>query len=451
MSMVLYSSFSSYATSIQAEYKPFSNMFVHVAVDEDYITHKPKYLAFTKADENGKFTLNYTSTDSVEKIFVKTCDQIFYLYAFKNGSYVVSLEALKDAPLLDNKKQLKAKVLQESLPAINKEIQQVDSVFDDFISKNYQKFVHPRSIKQASDTFKIKLNSFIQKFSNYAKQHAHYAFATLDNAAGFREKYFYKKYTINELASINKNAYYSYINEHYKNYLQQELNSVCMGNSQQLINDQPNAKDLLAKLTKCDTLLSNDSLREWLFISELNKLYYKRGYKKQSIEMMLRYLAFNSTFKSTRKAASNIVETLTRLGIGSKVPLFELPNVKGDTIKLSQYKGDLVYLCFANFDNFDFQTQVAILERLQLLYDRKIHIVTITLSNDMRQMIALNQQRRFSETILNGYNNVSLKEAYNIDVLPKYLLIDADGDVLKNQACSPTDGIEEILKQALKK
>jgi hypothetical protein len=111
----------------------------------------------------------------------------------------------------------------------------------------------------------------------------------------------------------------------------------------------------------------------------------------------------------------------------------------------------MTYVCFTKFDNFDWQTHLPILERLQLLYEKRIHIAVITMGNDMKQMTALWQQKKYAENVLNGFDQLSLSEAYSLDIFPKYFLIDADGDILQNKLCSPIDGIEEIIKQYLKK
>jgi hypothetical protein len=52
--------------------------------------------------------------------------------------------------------------------------------------------------------------------------------------------------------------------------------------------------------------------------------------------------------------------------------------------------------------------------------------------------------------VFNGFDNLFLKSDYQIDALPKYMLIDVEGDLLKTSNCSPVDGVEEIIKQALK-
>jgi monoamine oxidase len=57
----------------------------------------------------------------------------------------------------------------------------------------------------------------------------------------------------------------------------------------------------------------------------------------------------------------------------------------------------------------------------------------------------------YAENVLNGFDQLSLSEDYSLDIFPKYFLIDADGDILQNKLCSPIDGIEEIIKQYLKK
>jgi len=66
-------------------------------------------------------------------------------------------------------------------------------------------------------------------------------------------------------------------------------------------------------------------------------------------------------------------------------------------------------------------------------------------------MKAMQNQKLLSGIVLNGYDSFFLKNDFLIDSLPKYILIDEEGDVLKTTNCSPVDGIEEAIKAALKK
>ena len=438
------------ATQIFGTLKDDAHLNIYVAIEDDHITHQHKYLAQSSIAEDGSFELNFQLPDSIRKIYIKTIKHIFTLHVCMNGKYELTLQEPKEAAMLDNKKLLKITSLQESSPKINAEINKIDSLFDAFFEKNFLLMIHPRSIKAASDTFKIKLNEQLKNYHVYSKEYAHFTMASIDHAAGYREKYFFKTYT-NYLGLHNHDAYYNYINEHFKNYLEIEIAKTCFGDGKQMINNQHNVPDLLTKIQKCDSLQSIDSLREYLLIAGLTKLYFKREFNKSSIEMMMRYIAFNSHVNENKRATKNFIHRFEQLQVGSKAPDFELISHKADTIKLSQFNGALTYIFFTKFDNFDWQTQLSILERLQLLYEKRVHIICITMDDDLKKMNELWKQKKFAETILNGYNDLALSEAYAIDTLPKYLLLDADGDILKNSNCSPVDGIEEIIKQYLKK
>ena len=391
------------ATDIFGNLKSAASLNIHLAVEEDFITHHHVIIASSEVDEEGNFQFHFNLKDSIACIYLKTIKHIYRLHVHAQGKYELKLEEPRNAGLLENKKILKATSFTESKPKINSEITRIDSIFDAFVAKHYLLMIHPRSIKLAADTFKLQLNDLIKNYHSYSQSYAHYTLAGIDEAAGYREAYFYKNYTATS-QPINKQAYYSYLNTHFKNYFELLIAKACFGDGKRIINEQHHVPDLLTKMQQCDSLLSVDSLREHLMISGLSKLYYKREYNKSSIEMMMRYVAFHSTSSLNKKAATNFIHQIERLNIGSKAPAFTLVNQKGDTIQLAQFKGFLTYLCFAKFDNFDWQTQLSILERLQLLYEKRIHVIVITMEDDMKQMTSLWQQRKFSETILNGFD-----------------------------------------------
>ena len=441
---------SLFSKSITGAYKPLANCHVYACVDDDYITNTPLYIAETIADADGKFTLNLKQLNGVNKVWIKTSQYITYMYVIFGFDYELKLSLPTSSNIIDNKQFLNLKVLNEEQVFVNKQMAIVDSLFDDFYSAYYKTLIHPRSIKRAADGFKTQLYKLINTNIDYVELYCHYSFATLDAAAGMRQAYMYRQYANNELGKENLEAYYNFIKQNYKGYFENIIAKPCFGDASALINEEHNCSSILQKLTTCDTIIKNDSLRELLFVCGLQTVYYKREFKKPSIEMMLRYMAFNSKYSSIKKISKNIIAKVSALNMGAPAPDFALPNAQNDSIKLSSLKGKLVYLCFTNYSNVDWQTHLPILERLQLLYDKRIQITTITLGNDMKQMNTLLKQKKFSSDVLNGFDNMFLKSDYQIDVLPKYMLIDADGDILKTSNCSPVDGLEDLIKQALK-
>jgi len=441
---------SLFSKSITGAYKPLANCHVYACVDDDYITNTPLCIAETIADADGKFTLNLKPLNGVSKVWIKTSQYITYMYVIYGFDYEVKLSLPTSSNIIDNKQFLNLIVCNEKDIFVNKQMAIVDSIFNNFYANNYTKFIHPRSIKLVTDSFKTKLNSQPNTSIDYVDMYAHYLLAPIDAAAGMRLAYMYNQYANNKLGTQNPEVYYNFIKQNYKGYFENTIAKPCFGDASAMINDEHNCNSILQKLSACDTIIKNDSLRELLFVCGLQSVYYKREFKKPSIEMMLRYMAFNSKFSSIKKIAKNIIAKVSALNLGTPAPEFALPNAQNDSIKLSSQRGKLVYLCFTNFSNVDWQTHLPILERLQLLYDKRLQIVTITLGNDIRQISALLKQKKFSADVLNGFDNMFLKSDYQIDALPKYMLIDAEGDILKTTNCSPVDGVEDIIKQALK-
>ena len=83
-----------------------------------------------------------------------------------------------------------------------------------------------------------------------------------------------------------------------------------------MINEEHNCTSILQKLSACDTIIKNDSLRELLFVCGLQSVYYKREFKKSSIEMMLRYMAFNSKYSSIKKQIVAIMDKTEDVSVG---------------------------------------------------------------------------------------------------------------------------------------
>jgi len=143
---------------------------------------------------------------------------------------------------------------------------------------------------------------------------------------------------------------------------------------------------------------------------------------------------------------------LEKLMQGEKAPDFTLPDVNGNKVSLSDFKGNMIYIdvwnstcspCFKEFSSLD---------RLIDKYKDK-NIVFIGISYDSKQ----EQWKRTIEKkdlkgvqlFANGWNH-----QFGIDYLiysnPRFILIDSNGHFIDAKAPKPSEGIEELIIKNIK-
>ena len=142
------------------------------------------------------------------------------------------------------------------------------------------------------------------------------------------------------------------------------------------------------------------------------------------------------------------------LQAGDKAPAFFLTDTRDSLLSLSQFKGQVVYLCFwfstcgGCYHEFPFENKLV--DQFKGKPVRIVSICTLTKPDKWRETI-----KKVGLKTINLFANESwqktLEEKYAISTYPHYVLIDADGQVVENFAARPSNNaaakIEQVLEQ----
>ncbi|MFM7683250.1 MAG: TlpA family protein disulfide reductase, partial [Bacteroidota bacterium] len=221
----------------------------------------------------------------------------------------------------------------------------------------------------------------------------------------------------------------------YENLLVYLKNSIKDNLYAAVINRSPS---LAMKALEEEETLKNIQVRELALLQLMYEQCYEKRYPKTNLLFMLDSIRLRSKFVEHRKIATNIIERVTELSIGSKFPDFQLFSQLGDTISNTRLEGKHVYIHFFDPNDENCLKELQSLVKLYDAYSEYIHFISIqvlrTGSNERNlklpwATISLSEQDNFIKTA-------------KIKVFPTYILLDATGNIVVNPALKPVPNSE---------
>ena len=222
--------------------------------------------------------------------------------------------------------------------------------------------------------------------------------------------------------------------------------------------DNDNQKDPLKKLdTKfavMNELLTNDKVKSNLMYSFLNDHLSYTGV--EGVE------PFMATFKSTSKNEEHLEEIqktfklASALVKGKPAPGFNYPDIKGEKVSLNDLKGKYVYIDVWATWCGPCKAELPHLEKLQEKYHDNPNIVFTSISIDEDkeawEKMVTEKEMKGVQLFADGAWNSSLCEEYIINGIPRFILIDKEGNLVEKDADRPSsDGIKATFKELLEK
>lgn len=140
---------------------------------------------------------------------------------------------------------------------------------------------------------------------------------------------------------------------------------------------------------------------------------------------------------------------LTRLEKGRPAPDFELKNMQGESISLDDFKGNVVYLDFwASWCRPCIEEMPAFKKLQEDFAASNIKFVSIGIESKKESLEKLIQAQGLEGIhLFDPAQEEDLKKRYNVEGIPRYVLIDSDGKMIEKKAKRPSD---PTLKTQLK-
>jgi peroxiredoxin len=175
---------------------------------------------------------------------------------------------------------------------------------------------------------------------------------------------------------------------------------------------------------------------------------FRFGHVRQSAAMLADFRGLD-TKKYYLAALDSDFNKHKALAIGAPAPDFKLLSAAGDTVKLSNYQGKLVYLNFWKSTNGLCLRDLPYAQDLNKRFEGK-NIVFINIALDelelpWRQLVLVKKLPGVHARVLGGMRS-DVAKAYNLSEVPTYILLGEDGTILnaKPKRLSSRAAVDEI-------
>jgi peroxiredoxin len=424
---------------------------ISASIYDDLITYRPVKQAATTIGSDGTFELK-VNTPAVQRMFLSIENKKAHLYASPGSSYEVVFPVPDTAeyhnPNVEELVNLNWK-FRDTLD-LNALIIHYNMFFEYFYSNHYEYFVTGKAFV-VLDSFRVQAKDRYKNVKNeYFQSYIEYNIASLRASFSRNEKSVLKD--ISKRAVLERNyEYMDLFNYAFKDHFQKLLLSPRAQKLAAAINEL-NSYTALNEVLAKDEMLANDTLRELVMLKGLRDAYNTGDFRKENIQDILGQIAVNSKISEHRKIASNISHMFTSLDLGSIAPEFELPDKTGKLVSLSGFKDKYIYISFFTSECTVCQQELKAIPDLKKQFGDKVVFISISLDENIDAMKSfLEKNPKYNWYFLYAGNDPKIREDYGIKTSPVFFLVNTFGKLERYPAASPSQGIEDVLKQIFKK
>jgi len=299
------------------------------------------------------------------------------------------------------------------------------------------------TITEMEAPFKDIKNVFFNQYKNYkigllkllAFQHKSKAIANM--------------YFLNKPVLYNNPGYMDLFNQMYGTYFLYSGKTNTVKNILSDINDSASLR-LLKLILSEDSILSNDTLKEFVILKNLYDNFYSDKFSRASLLKILDTFINSATIQNNKETALGIRKKVTKLMIGYEPPDFELFDKNNKLVKRSDFKGKFVYIMFCSCTSYSCMNEFELLDKLYKSYHDSLEIISIVADDDMNAMQDFLTKNKYGWTFLHYGNQPDIISDYNIRGFPVYYFLDRNGKLISSPAVSPSEHFEMYLLKALR-
>ncbi len=420
----------------------------------DNLTFTEQLLAKTVIDSAGNFELTCkipSTTLAIIHIEYYTGE----LYIEPNQNLFIEIKNLIFNQKIDrinynlNPLTCYIKVLTADKNDLNKLIQRLNINYNRFVKDNIF-WMKTQRILYKLDTFLLAMkDTFALANNDFFNAYLKYRLASLKLLTNYNDNrkllidYIYQKPIL-----YDNVEYMTFLSNLFDNYFEDLTLQVNLSDLMVPVNTNRSCAEALDVLGK-DTLLKNEKLREIVFLKTLDVLFASSNFNKKAILEVLKQLSNTSKFDTHKLIARNMIWQYTHFDKGFAAPDFALSNTNDSLVKLSSYKGKIVYLNFYASWCVDCNDEMELIKKLYEKYHDDVEFISISVDRENINMAYLARDRKYKWTFLHFNNDYDLLEKFGVYSYPSFVLIGADGKYIQCPAVLPSGNIEAVLDEIL--
>ncbi|WP_430816372.1 TlpA family protein disulfide reductase [Carboxylicivirga sp. RSCT41] len=178
---------------------------------------------------------------------------------------------------------------------------------------------------------------------------------------------------------------------------------------------------------------------------------YIQNYSVSNGAELIEFYNEKVTDEALKEKFAALVDEKSRLGKGQPSPVFNYPDVDGNMISLNDFKGKAVYIDLWATWCGPCCAEIPYIKALEHeLEGENIVFVSISLDKDKKAWKKMLESQKMGGVQLNFDGNRDFPQAYDSKSIPRFILIDADGNIVDSNAPRPSDPkLKDLFKTLL--
>lgn len=329
---------------------------------------------------------------------------------------------------------------------INYKIQKIEACIDTFTENHFELFLKPVLLAPLLPSLETSIVSKLGLKTKQEKNYLWYTMAKLYDASQPKKRVIRDKYFMYSI-DFSNHDYFNFFRYHFSNALQ-TISALPTGEEiESDINKKHDWEGLVKHIKQADLTIRNDTLAQLIVLFGLRSWYNQRGNNQKSVEFLLRSTELYSKNKNVVTIANNLLFELLQFQNGMSAPNFMFLTESKIEITKETYKGQYLYISFYSSDSPEFIQEYPLYDKLRILYGKKVSFLFVSLDEKTETFLEFFTDKKVPENFVFINRDRKLLENFGVRSIPQYLLIDPEGDWKNYSALSPSQGLENILKQ----
>jgi peroxiredoxin len=327
-------------------------------------------------------------------------------------------------------------------------------MFKDTYNPYYQKHVNdiytkPQAGRIEADMEQVE-KSFRQYASPYFKAYRYYSYgqlkllANLQKVSSIAQEYFNGKPVL-----YDNVAYMELFNQVYDKYFTFLGRSEAGKKIYRDINLFRSYSSLLQTLSE-DTHITCDTLREMVILKSVYDEFYGMEFSRDGLISILDSLILTTAVARHKETGMIIRHKITRLQEGYDPPDFELVDADSNRVRLKDFSGKYVYLCFCTNSSYTCLNEYKLLRDIYQRHHEKLAIVIISTDPYDLSFDQFRSKNDYQWVFLYYGHQPGVIKDFDIRAFPTYFLIGPDGKLIYSPAAAPSENFELKLFEAMR-
>lgn len=415
-------------------------------------------LVSTTVTQEGTFSFE-AEVDQVTHVTVDLSFYVGHLYLEPSARYEVSLPPFRLRPDADRfnpyyEPRQVSLIINSATSPLNAAVASLNSAFADIYYPSAVRLVRKHD-RRLADKLILRLDSAVRAINcqlPFFRQQAQFLRARIYATPRLNaSRHVLATFYAGKPLALNVPAYWQTIDMLSPDILNVSPYPDIKNNIKKLLaSNSPSVAELSSILAR-DTLFANSTpLREALIVKAITDAYYSNGISEGRADSLLTNAARSLHTKAVRLMAANVYAKKNRLRAGLPAPDFSITDNKGNEVKLSDFRGRFLYLCFMHSKNYECVKAMPLLDNIAQAHRDNLDVVCLFTDDQTDNLFKQVAQNGYHWRALSYISFQRVMADYQVEALPTYFLIAPDGCIEIAQAPGPAENIGPAIAQAIR-